>query len=374
MEKLAVKRLSASDLTFFEWHFRHGNAGNQKAINLNADVFKDDLYPVVDVVAKNSSDRLGVDLWIAGPDGASPFNLQRKIIKGRSYKNWRLDGEFIYDPQEEPGRFQVLTPRDLVVIGFEGELAPTAVTVVCLARAADIDRPIVELLDSLLGHHSMVRLRVEQLRSVCEHPSVSRRHPLWMLVTDEDIVDAGAGMWPAVARVSKRILEGTCPAMSLDDLRKGRAIAEATGRLGELLVDKYLGDLRDSGRIEDYDWTADVNAVAPFDFHVRHSGQWERWEIKTTSSNFSRHYYLPRSELREMAHGGEAYRLGRVFGAHRNRGQMRLSVNLADFGRVILESCATLPERVMLNGVTITPDENQFGETIDLALPSEGRH
>ena len=43
--------------------------------------------------------------------------------------------------------------------------------------------------------------------------------------------------------------------MSLDDLRKGRAIAEATGRLGELLVDKYLSDLRDSGRIEDYDWT-----------------------------------------------------------------------------------------------------------------------
>ena len=67
MAKLAVKRLSASDLTFFEWHFRHGNAGNQKAINLNANVFKDDLYPVVDVVAQNSNDRLGVDLWIAGP-------------------------------------------------------------------------------------------------------------------------------------------------------------------------------------------------------------------------------------------------------------------------------------------------------------------
>ena len=39
LKKLAVKRLTASDLTFFVWHFRNQPAGNQKAINLNADVF-----------------------------------------------------------------------------------------------------------------------------------------------------------------------------------------------------------------------------------------------------------------------------------------------------------------------------------------------
>ena len=42
--KLALKRLTASDLTFFEWHFRNHNAGNQKAINLNADVFVEELF------------------------------------------------------------------------------------------------------------------------------------------------------------------------------------------------------------------------------------------------------------------------------------------------------------------------------------------
>ena len=45
INKLALKRLTASDLTLFEWHFNYRNAGNQKAINLNADVFKDQLYP-----------------------------------------------------------------------------------------------------------------------------------------------------------------------------------------------------------------------------------------------------------------------------------------------------------------------------------------
>ena len=48
MDKLALKRLTASDLTFFEWQFKNRNAGNQKAINLNADVFSNQLYPALE--------------------------------------------------------------------------------------------------------------------------------------------------------------------------------------------------------------------------------------------------------------------------------------------------------------------------------------
>ena len=43
--KLALKRLSRSDLTFFEWQFRHVNAGNQKSINLNKIILIDKFYP-----------------------------------------------------------------------------------------------------------------------------------------------------------------------------------------------------------------------------------------------------------------------------------------------------------------------------------------
>ena len=98
LDKLALKRLTASDLTFFEWHFRNHNAGNQKAINLNADVFIDQLYPALDAIVRDRHNKLGIDLWIAGPGAADPVNLQRKIIKGAAYKNWRLDGGVCLQP------------------------------------------------------------------------------------------------------------------------------------------------------------------------------------------------------------------------------------------------------------------------------------
>lgn len=48
--RFAVKKLSRSDLTFFEPQFRVQNAGNQKSINLNRDVFVDQLFPALGIV------------------------------------------------------------------------------------------------------------------------------------------------------------------------------------------------------------------------------------------------------------------------------------------------------------------------------------
>ena len=44
-DRIAIKRLTASDCTLFEAVFRSIDAGNQKSINLNADVLIDRLYP-----------------------------------------------------------------------------------------------------------------------------------------------------------------------------------------------------------------------------------------------------------------------------------------------------------------------------------------
>lgn len=46
-EKLALKRLAGSDLSFFDFHFRNKTYGDhrQKGINLNTDVFVDQFYP-----------------------------------------------------------------------------------------------------------------------------------------------------------------------------------------------------------------------------------------------------------------------------------------------------------------------------------------
>src|SRR5688500_2960249 len=98
-QRLILKRLPASDLTFFEWQHRNRPAGNQKAITLNADVFVAQMYPALPQIAAESDGRLPIDLVIHGPGLRPPVNLQRKIIKHGSYKNWRLDGEFIYNPE-----------------------------------------------------------------------------------------------------------------------------------------------------------------------------------------------------------------------------------------------------------------------------------
>src|SRR5438445_3381780 len=111
--RLAVKRLTASDLTFFEYQVRTRDVGNQKAINLNADVFIDQLYPVLPDYAVETAGRIPIDLSVYGPNAAPLHDLQRKIVKFGSYKNWRLNGEFVHNPDDSPERYNSLEPGDL---------------------------------------------------------------------------------------------------------------------------------------------------------------------------------------------------------------------------------------------------------------------
>ena len=75
MRRLALKHLTRSDLTLFRWHFENENAGRQKAINLNADVFIEALYPALPPLAQERDGRLPIDLYIYGPGMASELNL-----------------------------------------------------------------------------------------------------------------------------------------------------------------------------------------------------------------------------------------------------------------------------------------------------------
>ena len=104
-----MKRLTPSDLTFFKWHYENRNAGNQKAINLSRNVFIDKLYPSLpDIMTDRGDGKIPVTLYIYGPGLYDAYQLQRKIIKTGSYKNWRLNGEFIFNPEDIPERFNSL--------------------------------------------------------------------------------------------------------------------------------------------------------------------------------------------------------------------------------------------------------------------------
>ena len=367
MDKLALKRLTASDLTFFEWHFKTRNAGNQKAINLNADVFSMQLYPVLDAVARERQNKLGIDLWIAGPAAAKPINLQRKIIKGASYKNWRLDGEFVHNPVDMPERFNILEAGDFALFGLEGELAPDTVTLVFIAGAAPEDRTLFDRLDAVLGARRMIALEADALRDFCEEPPIPQSHPIWLLVGDEDIAEAAMGQASAVDRLLTRPRPAS---LSIEDLRKARRAAEEIGRLGEALVDFHLRNRLASAEITDYVWASDLNAIEPYDFRVERDGREEWLEIKTTTGGFGREFHLPLGELREMAHGDAAYRIARVYDASEDGAKMRVSLDLRKYGQTILDAFTALPVGVTPNSVAIIPDDAMFGEEIDLAALS----
>jgi hypothetical protein len=146
MLKLALKRLTSSDLTYFQWHLDNNPAGKQKAINLSRNVFIDVLYPSLQnmVNYSESNVRIPIDLYIFGPALAGPYHLKRKIIKADSYKNWRLDGETIRSPEGEPERFMVLKPGDIAVMAFEGDLYPRVLHIDFLAADLDVDRDLLK--------------------------------------------------------------------------------------------------------------------------------------------------------------------------------------------------------------------------------------
>jgi hypothetical protein len=80
--RIAVKRLTASDLTLFEWQFRNRNAGNQKSINLNSDVFIKDLFPSLPDAASETNGRVPLDLYIYGPGHSGVHILPCSIFRG----------------------------------------------------------------------------------------------------------------------------------------------------------------------------------------------------------------------------------------------------------------------------------------------------
>lgn len=364
ISKLALKRLTESDLTFFEWHFRR-SASNQKAINLNADVLTGHLYPALDVVARRRQNKIGIDLWIAGPGAAGPFNLQRKIIKGAAYKNWRLDGELVYNPGGTPDRFKSLRPGDLALFGFEGELSPDTLTVVLVGQDAPQDQTLFRGLDGLLTG-SMMAVEGADLGELCGRLRVPQSHPVWLLVSDEDLAEAAMGQALAVERLLKR---PRAASLSQEDLRAAKRAAEELGRLGEELVDFHLSERLGTAEIADYAWVSDVNAISPFDFHIRRTSRWEKLEVKTTAGDFSREFYLSLNELRDMAHGEEDYFIGRVYQASAEGAKLRYSQELRAYGRAILDAFSGLPPGVTPNGVTIRPDEAVFGEEININAP-----
>jgi len=272
--KFAIKRLTKSDLTFFEWQFRNRNAGNQKSINLNASVFIDQLYPGIPSLAHLTGNEIPVALNLFGPGLKGEHKVARKITKTTdSYKNWRLNGEFVHNPDDDRDRYNILEPDDIAVLAFSGEPKPDKVSIFFVSEHITEDAPLHASLNSVLGmgpRQSMRALDKGQLAKLISNANPDSEHPVRALLLDpeydEDLEDAVLGGEHGTTRVRKRKAGYM---LSLLEFDKAKAAAKQTGRDGEELVHAMLLQQVLDGELKTVKWNADENPISPYDFSVQ---------------------------------------------------------------------------------------------------------
>ncbi|MCE7994678.1 MAG: sensor histidine kinase [Roseivirga sp.] len=168
--KLALKKLTKSDLTIFEWQFQNqpGKKSKQKAINLNSSVFIGQLYPGLPNSNALKNGRMEISTEIHGPrKGEVVHQASNRTITAASstQKNWRLGGSLIPNPQDQPLRYSSLKPGDLVLFDFVGDEAPEKVRMLLISQS---DQELWHSFNQLIPgeRETMVRLKSDQVFNI----------------------------------------------------------------------------------------------------------------------------------------------------------------------------------------------------------------
>lgn len=368
--KLALKRLTKSDLTFFQWRFVNYPAGNQKSINLNVDVFVDKLYPGLS--DSSSGGKFPMDLFIYGPGMAGVYNLQRKIVRSEHSKNWRLNGETI-PALDETARFNVLDEGDFAVFDFNEGMKPESVTIVFVAANVSEDRSIHNALNGLLGVRKMMALSPSELNEVVGPAGFVGEHPIYRLTIDVDRLDSdledvalggslkpkARGLW---VKPSNRVI-------SREDLLKARESADLIGRRGEQFVNDYLNSLKGEGRIREFRWVSEENSVSPYDFMIDDGTAKVLVDVKATQGEFERELHISYNELLQMNSGSERYDIYRVYAITKDSAQLRITRNMKHFAESILNVLNQLPDGVNMDSISLSPSLLSFETAVVLTVP-----
>jgi hypothetical protein len=349
-ERIAIKRLTSSDCTLFEAVFRKIGAGNQKSINLNAEILTGQLYPGLTGATASNGNEIPLPLSIYGPGGKGAHRLTRKIIKNATYKNWRLNGEFIHGPPDDGSRYDDINPGDLAVMAFEGEQTPAAMDLILVAQNAPDDAPLHKALTPLLANKSMVAVDPTQIAAAAESAGIPSTHPIYLAADDPEmdaaLEDAAQG---GVAGLGKLLTNRASRRVSLTDLVKAKARADQTGRDGEGLVNGYLVAELKAGRLGYINWVSDQNAIAPFDFEIGSStGERTLIDVKSTTGPFENIIHVSLAEVLE-ASGAIPYRIYRVFELNEDGGKLRRSEDIGTLARTL----KALHEQHMPAGIRI---------------------
>lgn len=366
MDKMALKRLTHSDLTFFKCYYssQGDRPSKQKALNLNSNILVDILYPEL----KNATgDKLKVTLHVYGPGMEDVHTLQRKILKSKGSKNWRLNGELIYSPEDNLNRYDCLCPEDIALIGFSGEPIPKTVYIDFISQGNEDDRGLYKELDDILKS-PMQTVTSRQLHDIIVSAGLPEYHPVKRFALDAELIAAVEGDAEAVLRVYRH----TGRQMSSEELNLSKRRADDIGMQGEDLVFRYLDDLRTQGLIQDFEWISNENAIAPYDFQItKTDGTKRKLDVKSTTSDFLTKFHISRAELITMAGSTESYDLYRVYALDDESGKLRIACDMKTFATEVLHSLRDLPAGVEIDSVSCRPEQLPFSDPIDLHAENE---
>jgi hypothetical protein len=356
-KKFALKRLTASDLTLFKWHFQNHPAGKQKAFNLDAKVLVGDLFPQLGEPSQVPQPRFPIDLYLSGPGRATAYNLQRKILKQE--KNWRLNGELIDSPEDDPDRYNSLMPGDYALLEFSGDLVPDTARVQLIAQNVSIDVALHLEISRKYPDGSMWLLGDAEIAQMIEVASPPEDHPIREWVEAEAIEDAVQGGASGVRRIAaRRGGKGLAP----QEFVRARRAAEQTGIIGEQLLNSYLEDQRSGGAILDFEWSSSINAISPFDFTITKSSTQRRLvDAKSTFGGFSNPIHMSLSELRQAVEGPDEYDIYRIFEVG-TAARMRIAENVGPALRNVLIAALEMPPGVTVDSVSIAPSFLSFND------------
>ena len=358
--KFALKRLTASDLTFFRWHYQNRPAGNQKAINLDSKVLVGELFPQLGQAGALPQPRVNLELVLQGPGSAPAHTLVRKILKQQ--KNWRLNGEFIENPLDEPDRYNVLVPDDYALIEFSGDDVPSQVKLHLIAQNVPADAQLFSAIRAMPGNDSMWLVGEEELASLLRAADVAQTHPLMDWVEGADVEDAARGGAEGIRKINQR-RDGR--GMTPEELLRARAAAQRIGVAGESLVNEHLDAQRSERAIHEFEWTSSVNAVSPCDFKVESiDGAVRSLDVKSTSGSFATPIHMSRGEIEYALTSPGEYGIYRVYEMSDGAAKLRIANDIRTELRPIFDAILALPEGATVDSVSIDPRTLPFSDEI----------
>ena len=379
-QRIAIKRLSASDCTLFEAVFRTIGAGNQKSINLNADILTDQFYPSLAAAAESSSNEITIALSIYGPGAKGAHKLARKIIKGRTYKNWRLNGEFIYGPPDDASRYDGVQAGDLAIMAFKGEVSPTGMDLIIISQMNPVDAALhaslLQVLPPPSSRRSMIATTPGEIAAAAARAAARPDHPIYIAAADPEMEAAleDAAQGGDTGR-NKLLTNKGGRKVSSSDFAKARAKAELTGQDGEGLIDGYLAAKFAAGEISRYTWVSAENAIAPLDFEIFNlSGARLLVDVKATGGPFDNVIHLSLSEIIQTS-GAEAYHIYRVFELNGDGGNLQISDDIRPLARQLKQIHEThMPDGIRVDGFSVATEKLNWStkEYVERSEDDEG--